>query len=86
MFVLSKPSIKIRNSSIPQRLPRLQCELNPFLRLLLSAQRFEPLAFQVEYVLLAYGHAGGDVAAAEDFGDFCDRLYFVVGDVFALGA
>src|SRR5260370_3500242 len=56
-------------SSIPQRFPRLQCVLNPLLRLLLTAQRFEALALQIKNVLLAHRRSRGDVAAAEDFGD-----------------
>ena len=40
-------------SSIPQRLPRLQRVLNPLLRLLLAAQRFESFPLQIEDVLLA---------------------------------
>ncbi len=39
--------------SIPQRLPRLERELNPLLRFLFSAQRFEGLTFQIQDVLLA---------------------------------
>src|ERR1700730_1052440 len=70
--------------SIPQRLARLQRELNSFLRLLLAAKRFEALALQIEDVLLAHRSAGSDVAAAQDFGDLCAQLHFVVGDEVAL--
>src|SRR2546426_7692815 len=77
-------SIENRQSSIPQCLARLQRVLNPLLRLLLSAQRFEPLALQVEHVLLADRRARGHVPAAEDLSDFGGQLHLVLGDVIAL--
>jgi len=43
--------------------------LNPLLCFALAAQRFESLALEVEDVLLADRRSGGDLAAAEDFGD-----------------
>src|SRR5665811_1058953 len=58
--------------------------MNSLLCFLFAAEGFEALALQVEDVLLAHGSAGGDVAAAEDFGDLSTQLYFVVGDEVAL--
>lgn len=69
---------------VPQRFPGLQRELNPLLRLLLPAQRLKTFAFQVEQVLFAYRHAWGNVAATEDFRDFCRDLHVVIADVLCL--
>src|SRR5207244_8320984 len=66
------------------KIPRLQRVLNPLLRLLLSTQRFEPLALQVEHVLLADRRARGHVPTTEDLGDFGGELHLVLGDVIAL--
>src|SRR5260370_36316261 len=83
-WLVSAMSTAISQTSIPERLPRLQRVLNPLLRLLLTAQRLEPLALQVEDVLLDHRRSRSDVAAAQDFSDFCPQLHFIVGDVVAL--
>src|SRR4051812_34540045 len=70
--------------SIAQRLSRLQRVLDALLRLLLTAQRLEGLALEVEQVLLAYQRPRRDSAAAQDFRDFARNLHFVVADVLAL--
>src|SRR5271157_3287685 len=59
---------------IPQRLTRLERELNSFLGFLFAAQGLESLALQVEQVLFADGRAGRDISAAEYFGDFCSQF------------
>src|SRR5947209_13314601 len=69
---------------IPQRLPGLQRELNPFLGLFLAAERLEAFAFQVEQILFAYRSAGGDVAAADDLGYLGSYFHVMVADVFCL--
>ena len=54
---------------VPQRLPRLQGVLNSLLRLFLAAKRFEPLALEIQDVLLAHRRSRRNLPAAEDFGD-----------------
>src|SRR5207302_8744481 len=74
----------ISQTSIPERLPRLQCVLNPLLRLLLTAKRLEPFALEIKDVVFANRRTGRDVASAQHFGDFCAQLDFVVCDVVTL--
>src|SRR5256885_6040842 len=82
--VLSKSSIENRTSSIPECLSCLQCELNPFLRLLLSTQRLEPFPLQIQDVLFAYWRTGSHIPAAQDFRDLRCQLHFVFRDVLTL--
>src|SRR5438105_1676392 len=83
-WLVSAMSTAISQTSIPQRLPCLQCVLNPLLCLLLTAKRLEPLALEIQNVLFADRRTGRDVAAAQHFGDLCAQPHFVISDVFAL--
>src|SRR3989475_7820807 len=49
-------------NSIPQRLPRLQRVLNPFLRLAFAAKGLERLALEIQNILLADRSDRGHVA------------------------
>ena len=63
---------------VAQGLAGFQGELNSFLGFLFSAERFEAFAFQIQDVLLAYGGAGCEVAAANDVRDVVTDLYLVI--------
>src|SRR5436305_9339922 len=65
-------SLRMTNQkvSVPQRLSRLQRELDALLRLLLAAERFEPFALQVKQILFTHRSPRRDRAAADDLRDF----------------
>src|SRR6266576_3691909 len=71
-------------SSISQCLPRLQCVLDSFLSLLLTAERLEGFPLQVEQVLLADRSSGGDISATDNLRDLVAQLELVVGNELAL--
>src|SRR5207244_4570311 len=84
LYKFLKSAIVNRKSSIPQRLPRLQRELNPFLCLPLPTQRFESFPLQIQDVLLTHRRARGHIPSAQHFGDLRCQLHFVFRDVVAL--
>src|SRR5579864_1632631 len=73
-----------KETSIPQRLPRLQRVLYPLLRLPLAAQRFESLALQIQQILLAHRRSRCHIAAAQHLGHLVADLLLMVADVLAL--
>src|SRR5205823_2859903 len=66
------------DSSIPQRLARLQGVLNTLLRLALAAERLEAFTLQIQDVLLRDHGSGRDGASAKHFGDFVPDFHFMV--------
>src|SRR5512135_190636 len=68
-------------SSVPERLPLHQHELDPRLGLLLAAEGEEPLALQVEQLLFGPFRSRGDVPARKYGGDLPPDLLVVIADL-----
>src|SRR6202789_1895451 len=69
---------------IPQRLSCLQRKRNPFLRLLLSAERKEGFAFEIKQVLFRNWRTGCDFTSAQRIRDPIGDLHIVIRDVLPL--